>query len=306
MYDFSLLLDQLRTEILTEGLSDDEIVTHMSKEAGIAPNDPSTKRAPKKFTWAISVLKDLYIKNFYSKGTIWLKDPKAKTAGVIFLASKNCILFHYNESFIEPFDQKNIFFLLGHEFYHILQHHTTNWSDISKNDPAAKRFPHLAHELANIAMDVWINTYLYKKGHFAGHSIEPPIECCGFRLPGKWGNTEKWLLEQAEKALKRKLTSVEAKDFEYNGAHEWKPFYYWIVSLFDKYDLWPNKPGGGDDSPPQMPKPGDIIVSRQGSKFGIVVSCDNQGNVTKVRSLSKEDAFTLLNELGKNAPVKIY
>jgi hypothetical protein len=266
------LLDHLteeiftKTDLLTEGQLSDE--------------------PPKKFSRAIATLagKDEFLFTLYSEHTLWQEKPGLETVGVRPYGDGQHIVFVYDPSFIEEISTASVYFLLGHEIYHILRDHHDRSNEKSKQDDKSVK-----HKLANICMDTWINSDLKAEGTLAGFPMEPPFEGYAFREEGNWGDVEKWVNTICSKASQKDV------DEKYDGPRMWEPLYDWVSEMFDKYDAWPKKE---DDGEPQenYPKIGDIIRGPDG-QYGEVVKIDEENKkVTAIEPITKEEAHKRVKE----------
>jgi len=242
---------------------------------------------PKKFSRVIATLagKDEFLFTFYSEHVLWEPKPGLKTVGVRPYGDGHHIVFVYDPAFIESLTKENIYFLLGHEVYHILQDHHASETDYAKGHDNKVR-----HKLANITQDVWINTDLYKEKTIGGFAMEPPFEGFGFRAEGKWGDVEKWVNEIIEK-----VTGTNPGE-KYDGIQLWDSLYEWVLEMYKKYNI----DGDDDDDEPNQPnypQPGMIIKNKDGT-YGQVIEVDEKTKkVKKVKILSKDEAYEIVRNM---------
>lgn len=252
------LFEEVEQEVLKEELSDEP---------------------PKKISRIIATLsgKDEFLFTFYSEHVLWEPEPGLGTCGVRPYGDGHHIVFSYDPEFFLSLPKESVYFLLGHEIYHILRDHHDRGAEHAKLRGSYK------HQIMNIAMDVWINSDLKEEGTLGGFSMEPPFDSFGFRKDGKWGDVEKWVNTIIEKATGK---NPEEK---YDGPKLAEPLYDWILEMFDKYNI---NPKNEDDGEPQenYPKPGAIIRGPNG-QYGQVIEVDeNTKKVTKIEPLTKEEA----------------
>ncbi len=245
-------------------------------------NEELSDEPPKKFSRIIATLagKDEFLFTFYSEHVLWEQQPGLKTVGVRPYGDGHHIVFVYDPAFIEGLSKESIYFLLGHEVYHILQDHHASELDYAKSHGNKVR-----HKLANIAQDVWINTDLYNEKTLGGFTMEPPFDSYGFRAGGKWGDVEAWVND-----IIQQVTGINPGE-KYDGVKIWDSLYEWVLEMFKKYNI--GEDDGDDDGPssPNYPQPGMIIRNSDGT-YGQVIEVDETTKkVKKIEVLSKDEAY---------------
>lgn len=245
-------------------------------------NEELSDEPPKKFSRIIATLagKDEFLFTFYSEHVLWEPRPGLGTVGVRPYGDGHHIVFVYDSAFIEGLTKENIYFLLGHEVYHILQDHHEHEADYAQGHGGKVR-----HKLANITQDVWINTDLYNEKTIGGFTMEPPFNSYGFRAGDKWGDVEAWV-----NGIIEQVTGKNPNE-KYDGPKIWDSLYEWVLEMFKKYNIEEED----DDNPPPpgpfYPKPGMIIRNSDGT-YGQVIEVDEATKkVKKIENISKDEAY---------------
>jgi len=220
---------------------------------------------------------DLFV--MYTEFTYWDPGLSKPTAGVAPASDGRHLIFSYNEAWFNSLNYNQLFFLLIHEAGHILREH--------HGRAEAMGVTNETHEIANIAMDVWINQDIAQEGSF-DFTPEPPFDVYAFDAPAEhYGDISesvaKWIKEGTGKDFTEK----------YTGPHSTEPLYEWILLKLKENGMDPTEP------PPEqeiLPEIGDIVRNEDGT-YGEVIEIDSTGRkVKKIRKMSEQEAHRKVRE----------
>ncbi len=269
-------------ESLTEEFSQNLLLEELSDEP------------PKKASRVIATLagKDEFLFTLYSEHTLWEPTTRVTFAGVRPYGDGHHFVFAYNPSWFESANAAEIYYILGHEIYHILRDH----SERSIEHGAAKGTS-INHHIMNIAMDALIDKDLKDEGSLGGFAMEMNIPSFTYQgnNEGKWGDLEDWVNENIEKGTGKKPNPL----VKYDGPKMAEPLYDWIMEVHAEYGIDLDKPQPSDGEPQENYPQLGYVIQGPGGVYGEVTAIDSDTKqVTEVRELTREEAYELVRSKG--------
>jgi hypothetical protein len=252
---------------------------------------------PKKASRVIATLagKDEFLFTLYSEHTLWEATTRLPFAGVRPYGDGHHFVFAYNPQWFESATAGEIYYILGHEIYHILRDHTERSIEHS-----AATGKDINHHIMNIAMDALIDKDLKDEGTLGGFQMEMNIPSFTFRgnNEGSWGDLEGWVNDNIAKGPEGKKPDPPVK---YDGPKMAEPLYDWIIETLKDHGIDlenPEESGEEGDPQPNYPQVGSVIQGPDGT-YGEVTSVDEDTKqVTGIRELTREEAYDLVRSNG--------
>lgn len=254
---------------------------------------------PKKISRIIATLaeKDDFLFTFYSEHVLWKEKPGYGTCGVRPYGDGHHIIFIYDPEYFLNASTHYIYYLLGHEIYHILRDHAEREAEHQLRSGKNK----LNHHIMNIVMDAFIDADLKSEGALGGHLMEPDDPGYAFRGGGgNWGDLEEWVNDSISKIPDPNNPGKNYANpgLRYNGPKMAEPCYDWIIKTFKDHGVDLEEETQEHPSPTKpkknYPKPGMIIRGPDGS-YGQIISVDDSSKkVTEIMPLTKEEAYEMV------------